>query len=203
MDGLTNHPNVKASTSDYGHVKVISNNGLSVSNGVISMSKGNASSYGATKLSDTYNSSISGGNAVGGLGASQNALYNAYNALNTNINNFGNQTTIINDRTDLSVGQVISTTNDARKYDFFIVSLCWHPSALVRKRYYNSTHDIVEGATTICDTDIGVLRYAEFLINRSTGEITLNKCNQTNLQASGTWYLECPNQGVGLYGITL
>ena len=46
--------------------------------------QGNASNYGHAKLSDTYASSVSGANAAGGVAASQNALYNAYNALNTN-----------------------------------------------------------------------------------------------------------------------
>jgi hypothetical protein len=45
---------------------------------------GNGSNYGHVKLSDTYNNSVSDGGASGGLGASQNALYNAYNTLNTN-----------------------------------------------------------------------------------------------------------------------
>ena len=36
------------------------------------------------KLSDTYASQVSGGAAANGVAASQNALYNAYNALNTN-----------------------------------------------------------------------------------------------------------------------
>ena len=44
--------------------------------------KGNASNYGHVKLSDTYTSSVSGANAAGGVGASQNALYSAYDALN-------------------------------------------------------------------------------------------------------------------------
>lgn len=43
--------------------------------------QGNASNYGHVKLSDTYSSSVSGANAAGGVGASQNALYNAYNAI--------------------------------------------------------------------------------------------------------------------------
>ena len=47
---------------------------------------GTASNYGHVKLSDTYNSAVSGGNAAGGLAASQNALYNAYNELNSKIN---------------------------------------------------------------------------------------------------------------------
>lgn len=46
---------------------------------------GNASNYGHVKLSDTYSSSVSGGNAAGGVAASQNALYNAYNALRNSI----------------------------------------------------------------------------------------------------------------------
>ena len=42
-----------------------------------------ASNYGHVKLSDTYTSKTTNGAAANGLGASQNALYNAYNALNT------------------------------------------------------------------------------------------------------------------------
>lgn len=40
--------------------------------------QGNANNYGHVKLSDTYTISVSGANAAGGVGASQNALYNAY-----------------------------------------------------------------------------------------------------------------------------
>ena len=40
--------------------------------------QGNANNYGHVKLSDTYTTSVSGANAAGGVGASQNALYNAY-----------------------------------------------------------------------------------------------------------------------------
>ena len=47
---------------------------------------GNASNYGHVKVSDTYTSSVDGGNAAGGVAASQNALYAAYNALNSAIN---------------------------------------------------------------------------------------------------------------------
>lgn len=42
-----------------------------------SYGKGDASNYGHVKLSDTYATAVSGGNAAGGIGASQNALYNA------------------------------------------------------------------------------------------------------------------------------
>lgn len=44
---------------------------------------GNASNFGHTKLSDTYASKVTNGAAANGVGASQNALYNAYNALNS------------------------------------------------------------------------------------------------------------------------
>lgn len=44
---------------------------------------GNAASYGITKLSDTYATKIANGAAANGIGASQNALYEAYNKLNT------------------------------------------------------------------------------------------------------------------------
>lgn len=43
--------------------------------------QGNASNYGHVKLSDTYSSSVSGGNAAGGIAASQNALYNLYSGV--------------------------------------------------------------------------------------------------------------------------
>jgi hypothetical protein len=44
---------------------------------------GTASNYGHIKLSDTYSSKVSSAAAANGVGASQNALYNAYNALQT------------------------------------------------------------------------------------------------------------------------
>lgn len=43
--------------------------------------RGSSSLYGHVKLSDTYKSAVSGGNAAGGVGASQNALYNVYDAI--------------------------------------------------------------------------------------------------------------------------
>jgi hypothetical protein len=44
---------------------------------------GTASNYGHVKLSDTYTSAVSSAAAANGVASSQNALYNAYNALNT------------------------------------------------------------------------------------------------------------------------
>lgn len=44
-----------------------------------------AKSWGITKLSDTYATEIENGNATHGIGASQNALYNCYRELCTNI----------------------------------------------------------------------------------------------------------------------
>lgn len=46
---------------------------------------GTASVLGHVKLSDTYATKIASGAAANGLGASQNALYNAYNKLNTDL----------------------------------------------------------------------------------------------------------------------
>ena len=46
---------------------------------------GTASVYGHVKLNDTYTSKVSGGNAAGSIGASQNALYNAYNTVNSKL----------------------------------------------------------------------------------------------------------------------
>ena len=43
------------------------------------------SNYGHVKLSDTYNSKVSSGAAANSVGASQNALYNAYNTLNNKV----------------------------------------------------------------------------------------------------------------------
>lgn len=43
--------------------------------------RGSSSLYGHVKLSDTYKSAVSGGNAAGGVGASQNALFNVYDAI--------------------------------------------------------------------------------------------------------------------------
>lgn len=48
---------------------------------------GTASVLGHVKLSDTYATKIASGAAANGLGASQNALYNAYNKLNTDLTN--------------------------------------------------------------------------------------------------------------------
>ncbi len=70
------------------------------------------------------------------------------------------------------------------------------------KRYYSSTHDIIETSLTVCDSEIGVLRQVEFLINRSTGEINLKKWNQINLQSNSTWFIpNASGEGVGLYGL--
>lgn len=46
---------------------------------------GTASILGHVKLSDTYATKLANGAAANGLGASQNALYNAYSTLNTNL----------------------------------------------------------------------------------------------------------------------
>ena len=45
--------------------------------------KGTASLFGHLKISDTYATAVSGGDVSGGIAASQNAVYNAYNALKT------------------------------------------------------------------------------------------------------------------------
>ena len=47
--------------------------------------KGSSSVFGHLKISDTYTSAVSGGNADGAIAASQNAVYNAYNALKTTV----------------------------------------------------------------------------------------------------------------------
>lgn len=46
---------------------------------------GNASYFGHVKVSDTYATAINGGNAAGGIAASQHAIYNAYNTLSNRI----------------------------------------------------------------------------------------------------------------------
>ena len=46
---------------------------------------GNVSNYGHVKLSDTYATKVSNGAAANGVAVSQNALYNAYNQLNSNL----------------------------------------------------------------------------------------------------------------------
>src|SRR5574344_567509 len=45
-----------ASSSVYGHIKVNANNGLSITNGVLSLSNGSVSSAGAIQLLDSYTS---------------------------------------------------------------------------------------------------------------------------------------------------
>lgn len=46
---------------------------------------GNANYFGHVKVSDTYSTAIGGGNAAGGIAASQHAIYNAYNTLSNRI----------------------------------------------------------------------------------------------------------------------
>lgn len=48
--------------------------------------QGSGSNFGHVKLNDTYASLVSGADAAGGVAASQNALYNAYNTLNERLN---------------------------------------------------------------------------------------------------------------------
>lgn len=55
---------------------------------------GTASNYGHVKLSDTYDSKVDSAAAANGVAASQNALYNAYNALNTAISKKADATTL-------------------------------------------------------------------------------------------------------------
>lgn len=126
-------------------------------------------------------------------------LTNSINQINSKITNIS---TIISENTTLTVGQNIVTSVDARKYQYFIISINWRYTPITKKRYYNSTHDIVGAALVMCESDIASLRQVEFLINRSTGEITLNKWNQANLQSDATWYISnISDQGVGLFGI--
>lgn len=49
--------------------------------------RGTADEFGHVKLSDVYESKIANGDAANGLGASQNALYNVYNKLNSDLIN--------------------------------------------------------------------------------------------------------------------
>ena len=49
--------------------------------------QGDGTNYGHVKLSDTYNSLISGADAAGGVGASQNALYNACDSMQYDLEN--------------------------------------------------------------------------------------------------------------------
>jgi hypothetical protein len=113
-----------------------------------------------------------------------------------------NASQIISESTTLTVGQTIIPAIDVRKYRYFIVAINWMYTPVTMKRYYSSTHDIIETSLTVCDSEIGVLRQVEFLINRSTGEINLKKWNQINLQSNSTWFIpNASGEGVGLYGL--
>lgn len=52
--------------------------------------QGTATLFGHVKISDTYASSVDGANAAGGIAASQNAVYNAYNALKVTVDDHTN-----------------------------------------------------------------------------------------------------------------
>ena len=113
-----------------------------------------------------------------------------------------NASQIISESTTLTVGQTIIPAIDVRKYRYFIVVINWMYTPVTMKRKYSSTHDIIETSLTVCDSEIGVLRQVEFLINRSTGEINLKKWNQINLQSNSTWFIpNASGEGVGLYGL--
>ena len=58
--------------------------------------KATASKFSHVKLSDTYASAVSSGGAAGGIGASQNALYNAYAALLSSITSLQSTVTTLN-----------------------------------------------------------------------------------------------------------
>ena len=78
------------------------------------------SNYGHVKLSDTYNSKVSSGAAANSVGASQNALYNAYNTLNNKVSAIS----YVEVSGTLTAGQTsIKLTNSAittdSKFDFY------------------------------------------------------------------------------------
>lgn len=79
------HLTTTASSTVLGHIKVTPGNGLSNSSGTVSIGKGTGTDYGTVKLSDTYDSKVTNGAAANSIGASQNALYEAYNTLNSEI----------------------------------------------------------------------------------------------------------------------
>lgn len=125
-------------------------------------------------------------------------LTNSLNQINSNLRNAA---VIIKEDTELEVGQIITPDVDARKYEYFVCEINWTLTPLIKKKWHDDVHDVVNATLVVCDSDIAVLRHVQFLINRNTGEITLNKWNQSNLQESGTWFIsDISGQGVGLYG---
>ena len=82
------------------------------------------------KLSDTYNSSVSSGNASGGIGASQNALFNAYNDLNSKITTTNTNINTLKSNVDTNVDIIGTLGNDEKisidvskyKFVFFLLN---------------------------------------------------------------------------------
>lgn len=77
--------------------------------------QGNASNFGHVKLSNTYSSSVTGGDAAGGIAASQNALYNVYNTLKNRADSIGFVEWLMPD-TEISVAN--DTIKNITSYSF-------------------------------------------------------------------------------------
>lgn len=93
--------------------------------------QGNASNFGHVKLSNAYASAVTGGDAAGGIAAAQNALYTAYNTLNTKISAVGVVQTV-------SVDDSVSVPNNTMKNlasitisehgRYILIGVCQYPT---------------------------------------------------------------------------
>lgn len=77
---------------------------------------GTASNYGHVKLSDTYNSTVTNGAAANGMAASQKAVADFYNQINSNLNEWNGQMPILrscspNDVPDYKVCRMFGSTD--------------------------------------------------------------------------------------------
>lgn len=123
------------------------------------------------------------------------------NSLSKVINDIGAATALIPEASGFNVGDVLTPIDDINKFNYFVMQINWRNTELLRRRYYNSTHDILVGtADQNGENSYLVTRNIELLINRSTGAVTINKALQVNAQTDGNYIFQMQNFSLGLLG---
>jgi hypothetical protein len=128
---------------------------------------GTASNYGHVKLSDTYDSSVSSGAAANGMAASQNALYNAYNKLNTAISGMSISTHTHSNATTSAAG--FMSTTDKAKLDYTNVAYCTCSTAAATA----AKEATIDGNSNFV-LQKGAIAVVKFTITNSASSCTLN-----------------------------
>lgn len=215
---IISHIKTVATSTVSGHVKVATGNGLSNSSGTISISKGNGTDYGSVKLSDVYKSKVTNGAAANSVGASQNALYEAYNEIN-------NSLTKVNLKVN-SEGKLVFTNSAGADSVIPFSSLpkggtIFTKSGVNMKDYFPytwqklRTGDFICGVTNfassvsynVYDSNFGsggqsVSASISVNYNHSTGILTFSCSNgskQISHSNNGTWWIQPSTSFSGLF----